>query len=311
MEIIIISKQQSKARKISIGSYWFFAIIFLAVSVLMAAFYAGSYYSIEYSTHSIALKYQQVKEEQQEETKQQRMLVEKAKQEAQENLDALAARLSKLQGHIMRLDALGARLAAMANIDEIDFDSTEPLGMGGPEPDGLDKSIGVTDFLQELQQLGNQIEDRSDKLAAMESMLMDNDLQGKTLPTGLPVKGGWISSLFGWRNDPLSGKREFHEGIDFASRPKALVTSIAAGIVTWSGRRSGYGNMVEINHGNGYVTRYAHNKQNLVVVGDKIEKGQPIAVIGSTGRSTGTHVHLEVLHNGEHVDPKKYISAAN
>lgn len=309
MELIIISKQQSRARKISMGSYWLFTGFILAISLLIAAFYAGSYYSIEYSTHSIALKYQQVKKEQQEETERQRLLVENAKQEAQENLDALAARLSKLQGHIMRLDALGARLAAMADLDEIDFDTREPLGMGGPEPAGRDKSVNVTDFLQQLDQLSNQIEDRSDKLTAMESMLMDNDLQGKTLPTGVPVKGGWISSLFGWRNDPISGKREFHEGIDFASKPKTMVSAVAAGIVTWSGRRSGYGNMIEINHGNGYATRYAHNKENLVHVGDKIEKGQPIAVIGSTGRSTGTHVHLEVLHNGEHVNPKKYISA--
>lgn len=311
MELIILSKQRSKARKISIGTYWLFTGIILAISILIATFYAGSYYSIEYSTHSIALKYQQIKREQQDETKRQRLLVEKAKEEAQENLDALAARLSKLQGHIMRLDALGARLAAMANLDEIDFDTSEPPGMGGPEEVEMDKSVGVTDFLQQLDQLSSQIEDRSDKLTAMESMLMDNDLQGKTLPAGVPVKGGWISSLFGWRNDPISGKREFHEGVDFASKPKTLVTAVAAGIVTWSGKRNGYGNMIEINHGNGYATRYAHNKENLVAVGDKIEKGQPIAVIGSTGRSTGTHVHLEVLHNGEHVDPKKYISAAN
>ncbi len=106
----------------------------------------------------------------------------------------------------------------------------------------------------------------------------------------------------------MSGKREFHEGVDFASKSGSLVSSVGAGIVTWSGKRFGYGYMVEINHGNGYVTRYAHNKKNLVSVGEKVEKGQAIAVIGSTGRSTGPHVHFEVVHNGKHVNPKKFFS---
>ncbi|MBI4005876.1 MAG: M23 family metallopeptidase, partial [Gammaproteobacteria bacterium] len=179
---------------------------------------------------------------------------------------------------------------------------------GGPALTEFQKTLQVSDFIAQLEQLSLEIEDRGDKLAAMESMLIANTLENKTLPTGIPVPGGWMSSLFGWRTDPISGKREFHEGIDFAGNPKVLVTAVAAGIVTWSDRRNGYGNMVQINHGNGYVTRYAHNKMNLVTVGDKVEKGQPIAIIGSSGRTTGTHVHFEVVHNGEHVDPKKFIS---
>lgn len=308
MELIIITKQHCKASKISLGKSWLAAALLAGVVVLIAAFYAGSWYGLEYSSNSIALKYQQMKAARHEEQKMQRLVVEKATREAQENLDALAARLSKLQGHIMRLDALGARLAAMANIDEIDFGMTAAPGMGGPRPPDLNKSLDIPDFMKQLERLGQEIEDRGDKLAAMESMLMDSDLQDKTLPDSKPVYGGWLSSLFGWRTDPISGKREFHEGVDFASKSNTLVSAVAAGIVTWSGRRGGFGNMVEINHGNGYVTRYAHNRQNLVAVGDKVEKGQAIAVIGSTGRSTGTHVHLEVLYNGEHVDPRKYIS---
>ena len=139
-------------------------------------------------------------------------------------------------------------------------------------------------------------------------MLMDKSVQNKTLPEGEPVASGWISSLFGWRTDPINGKREFHEGIDFASKADTRVVAVASGIVTWSGRRAGYGNLVEISHGNGYVTRYAHNRKNLVAVGDKVDKGQPVAIMGSTGRSTGTHVHFEVVRNGKPVDPKKYIS---
>lgn len=308
MELIILSKRLSRASRVSFKPYWLVAGVFAFLSMLIATFLAGGYYSLEYSTNAVGMMYQEAKLAQHQELEQQRATVNEAKQEAQDNLDALAARLSKLQGHIMRLDALGARLATMANLDDIDFSVTEPPGMGGPEPVYPEKSLGVSDFIEQLERLSNEIADRSDKLTAMESMLMDNDLRDKTLPEGMPVESGWISSLFGWRTDPISGKRAFHEGVDFAGKPKTYVTAVAAGIVTWSEKRSGYGKLVEINHGNGYVTRYAHNKENLVVVGDKVEKGQPIAVIGSTGRSTGTHVHFEVTLNGKHVDPKQYIS---
>ena len=235
-------------------------------------------------------------------------MIDDAKREAQNNLDALAARLSKLQGHVMRLDALGARLAKMAKLEDIVFNAREPIGMGGQYPEAQQTSLQVSDFVQQLEQLSIEIGDRSDKLAAMETMLMDKAVQNKTLPEGIPVAAGWISSLFGWRTDPITGKREFHGGIDFASRDNAQVVAVASGIVTWSGRRSGYGNMIEISHGNGYITRYSHNRTNLVAVGDKVDKGQPVAIMGSTGRSTGTHVHFEVMRNGESVNPKKYIS---
>ncbi|MGH8119157.1 MAG: M23 family metallopeptidase [Gammaproteobacteria bacterium] len=235
-------------------------------------------------------------------------MINEAKLEAQNNLDALAARLSKLQGHIMRLDALGDRLASMARLDDIDFSFEEPLGMGGPYPEQKQTSLQVSDFVLQLEQLGDAIDDRSDKLTAIENMLMDKAVQNKTLPEGTPVASGWISSIFGWRADPITGKHEFHQGIDFASRQNAQVTAVAAGIVTWSGWRTGYGNLVELSHGNGYVTRYAHNRANLVARGDKVDKGQPVAIMGATGRSTGKHVHFEVVHNGKPVDPRKYIS---
>lgn len=308
MELIILSKNRCRARKIAFSTYWLVAGLLVLLAMITATFLAGGYLSFRYSGNAVAILYQETKLAQQQELDDQRADVQEARIEAQENLDALAARLSKLQGHIMRLDALGARLASMANLDDIDFAVTEPLGMGGPAPTTLEKSLGVSDFIAQLERLDHEIEDRSDKLVAMESMLMDNALRNKTLPDGIPVDSGWISSVFGWRTDPITGRREFHEGIDFAGRPKLEVTAVAAGIVTWSDKRIGYGNMVEINHGNGYVTRYAHNRENLVVVGDRVEKGQAVAIIGSSGRSTGTHVHFEVLLNGEHVDPKKYIS---
>lgn len=308
MELIIISKRHNSARKLTVNFWWLAAIFTLSVIVTIASFYAGAYFSLEISSNITALKYQQSRQEQLEQLTRQKQLVEQAKLEAEENLDALAARLSKLQGHVMRLDALGARLASMAELDDINFDVADPPGMGGPRGSLPDSSLKVADFIQQLDELAFLIEDRTDKLTAMETMLMNNDLQDKTLPDGSPLQGGWISSLFGWRTDPISGRKMFHEGIDFASKPNTLVSAVGTGIVIWSGRHKGYGNMVEIHHGNGYITRYAHNKQNLVAVGDKVEKGQVIAIIGSSGRSTGTHVHFEVVKNGKHVDPRKFIS---
>jgi len=179
--------------------------------------------------------------------------------------------------------------------------------MGGPVSTFKQQSINMPDFLQTLAALESKIQDRSEKLTAMESMLINRSLQEQTLLAGRPSLGGWISSLYGYRTDPITGKKEVHEGVDFAGKPGTPITAVAAGIVTWSGPRFGYGNLVEISHGNGYITRYAHNHKNLVAIGEKIEKEEVIAVMGNSGRSTGTHVHFEVLRFGKHVDPRHYI----
>jgi len=309
MEIIVLKKNLQGARKIQLNQLKLFSILSLFVAILATAFVAGSHHGLTNSSEKTAMLYQKARQIQKTELDEQRYMILNAKKEAQENLDALATRLSKLQSHVMRLDALGSRLAKMADVKDIDFNSTQTLGIGGPhDSKTVQDSLGVNDFLAQLDDLSVEIEDRSDKLAAIESMLMNTALQDRIQPAGRPVDSGWVSSLFGWRTDPLNGKREFHEGLDYAGKPGTKIKAVAAGIVTWSARRSGYGNLVEINHGNGHVTRYAHNKKNLVAVGDKIEKGQPIAIMGSTGRSTGTHVHFEVIHDGKHVDPVKYIS---
>ena len=199
----------------------------------------------------------------------------------------------------------------MAQVDDIEFGVEHPPGLGGPHDlfnDGS-RELSDYDFLISLNRLEQALQDRQDKLSAMEAMLMGRSLRDSTLPRGNPVKGGWFSSLFGYRADPITGKKEFHFGVDLAGRSGMAVTSIASGLVTWSGPNHGYGNMVEISHGNGYITRYAHNKENLVNVGEKVEKGQMIATMGSTGRSTGAHVHFEVVRNGRHINPHSYISS--
>ena len=236
--------------------------------------------------------------------------LEDVKADTETTMNAMAGRLSLLQGHVMRLDALGTRLARMAQVDDMEFGIDNPPGIGGPQTMLDDGPGGVSDmdFLISLNQLDQALKDREDKLSAMEAMLMGRSLQDQATPLGNPAKGGWFSSLYGYRTDPISGNREFHLGLDLAGRSGMPVTSVASGIVTWSGPNQGYGNLIEISHGNGYVTRYAHNRENLVNVGERVEKGEMIAIMGSTGRSTGTHVHFEVVKNGRHINPRNYIS---
>jgi len=166
----------------------------------------------------------------------------------------------------------------------------------------------VADFLGMLGELDATVADRAAKLEALEQMLLNRHLRERIVPSGRAVEKGLLSSKYGKRIDPFSGKQEQHRGIDIAGKEGTSIMAVADGIVTWSGKRAGYGNLVEINHGKGYVTRYGHNKQPLVAAGDTVKKGQVIALMGSTGRSTGPHVHIEVLHNDKHVNPAKYLA---
>ena len=271
-------------------------------------FYTGNLYALNVKRTSFKELYSQTWPLWNREIEEQQSLIKQAKENTQKRLDILAVRLGQLQANVMRLDALGSRLATMADLKDIEFNIDRVPGMGGPHSTKLHGTIQVGDFLKNMEKLMYKIQDREQKLVAMESVLINKTLRSETLPTGKPTKDGWISSLFGMRTSPISGKMEFHQGVDYAGRANSPILAVGAGIVTWSGQRYGYGNLVEINHGNGYLTRYAHNKRNLVIVGEKVNKGQQIALMGSTGRSTGPHIHFEVVHNGKTVNPKKYIS---
>ena len=240
----------------------------------------------------------------------QRLQLSEVKQKAEENLNALALRLGKLQAHIIRLDALGQRITNMAKLDKGEFDFENPPAQGGPEGQQKGSPLPISDFVAALDDLSAQLDDRSKQLSVLETLIMSRNLQAEVMPTGRPVSRGWLSSYFGMRTDPFTGRRVHHSGVDFAGKLGSDVVAVAAGVVQYSGKRSGYGNLVEVNHGNGYVTRYGHNLKNLVTVGQTIKKGEVIAKMGTTGRSTGPHVHFEVIVNGRAVDPKKYIHAA-
>ncbi len=244
----------------------------------------------------------------QDEVQVQRAAVERAKVSARYNLDALTLRVGQLQAQMLRLNALGERLVSQADIDSEEFDFKALPPVGGPQDVSGLASTELPDFLNMLDELTTGLDDREQKLTVLERLLMDRSLRERVIPSGRPVTEGWLSSGFGKRADPFTGKQEYHNGVDFADKEGADVLSVGDGVVMWSGKRSGYGNLVEINHGNGYVTRYGHNKKQLVAVGDTVKKGQLIALIGSTGRSTGPHVHFEVLRNGKPVNPSRYIT---
>ena len=226
------------------------------------------------------------------------------------NGQALSRRLAELQARVMRLDAAGSRLTKMAGMDPREFDFTAPAPQGGPEGEFAGLSLSLEQSVAQLDAFEAQLGERERRLRVVEDLLVANRLQREIRPSGWPIEHGWISSIFGMRNDPFTGRRAFHSGIDFAGAARSDVHAVAGGVVIDAGERHGYGRLVEINHGNGYVTRYGHNAKILVKVGDQVKKGARIALMGETGRATGPHVHFEVLLNGLVVNPEKYIEAA-
>lgn len=241
----------------------------------------------------------------------QRSQIAELKERVQERVDALAVRIARLDAHVIRIDALGKRLASMAKIDRREFNFDDEPPVGGPEDEDAGVSPQIPDLSASLSQLESRVELRDTQLAALENEIQARNLNEATQPEGRPVLEGFISSYFGEREDPFTGHEEFHKGVDFAGTTGDPVVAVAAGVVTWAGDRAGYGTLVEINHGKGYVTRYAHNEQALVKVGDTVTRGETIALMGSTGHSTGPHVHFEVLHNGRQINPLPVIEHQN
>lgn len=235
-----------------------------------------------------------------------------------EEADVIGARVGQLQAQVVRLNALGERLVTLAGLPETEFNFTQLPALGGPaEP--LDAATeangrGAIDQAQVkdmLARLGEELQADTQRLAVLESLIQDRDLVGRLAPTGWPSEGGWISSSFGARRDPFTGKMTAHKGVDIANELGAPILSAADGVVTFSGNRAGFGRLVEINHGSGYVTRYAHAQALEVSTSDRVARGEAIATVGRSGRATGPHLHFEVLFNGQHIDPKTLLEIAN
>ena len=233
--------------------------------------------------------------------------LESIKLESEQQLEALTLRLATLQARLVRLDAVGERITSIANLDNGEFDFSQPIAIGGPSM-GSSVPYTTANFSNAVAQLERQLEDRQQQLEILEGLMVDRKIRSDVFVAGRPVARSWLVSRFGQRPDPFTGRLTFHAGVDFSTgRAGSDINTVAAGVVTWSGPRSDYGLMVEVNHGNGYTTRYAHAEKLLVDVGDIVKKGQNIALVGSTGRTTGPHVHFEIYKNGRVVDPAAYI----
>ena len=230
--------------------------------------------------------------------------LEQTRREAQREVNALAARMGELQAQANRLNALGDRLARSAGLEGGEFDFDRAVGLGGPGPVSDMPARTLTDGMQALD---GDLAQAGQQLSVLEALLFDRKLEQSALPSRSPVASSFMTSGYGYRADPFGGGSQFHRGIDFDARTGDPVMSVADGVVSYSGVRGGYGNVVEVDHGNGYVTRYAHNSRNTVRVGDLVRVGQEIAKAGSTGRSTGAHVHFEVWENGRVQNPRQFL----
>ncbi len=231
-----------------------------------------------------------------------------AKNDSQQQINALTAKIGRLQAHIRRLDAVGERVVSVSGLDAKEFNFNEPPAMGGPENASIIDPQRQLAAFESLDLIDEQLLSREQQLAMLESLLMDKHMGVERYISGRPIVKGWLSSYYGERNDPFTGKPAWHGGVDFAGKEGSGVVATAAGVVSWVGERYGYGLLVEINHGDGLVTRYGHNKETLVKKGEVVSKGQIISRMGNTGRSTGAHVHYEVLKNNRTVNPMPYIN---
>ncbi|MGY0613181.1 MULTISPECIES: M23 family metallopeptidase [unclassified Luteimonas] len=223
---------------------------------------------------------------------------------AQREVNALAARLGELQAQANRLNALGDRLTRVAQLGDGEFDFNSPVGVGGHGPV---RDMPAGELRDGIAGVDGEFGVAGDQLSVLEMLLFNREIDRNSVPSRSPVAASYITSGFGRRADPFGGGSAYHKGIDFDARTGDTVMAVADGVVSYSGVRSGYGKVVEIDHGNGYVTRYAHNSANVVQVGDLVRVGQKIARAGSTGRSTGAHVHFEVWENGRVTNPRKFL----
>jgi murein DD-endopeptidase MepM/ murein hydrolase activator NlpD len=303
MNVVIFGKGFSKPRQVTLsGLAAGFVCAAFAGVVAAAGFVIGSWHSSVNGSGVSVNEFAAINDE----LTLQRGDIEEIRQQKEDTLDALAIRIAQMNARIIRLDALGRRLTDMAEIDDGEFNFDSEPALGGPEVP-MAGSAEIPDVVEAMQSLDGQLSSREAQLDVLESVILNQQLKDRVYPQGRPVNSGWISSYFGKRTDPFTGKPANHTGIDFAGKLGAEVAAVADGVVTWSGDRYGYGIMVEINHGNGYATRYAHNSENRVQVGDEVKKGQTVALMGETGRATGPNLHFEVLRNGRRVNPVNFI----
>ncbi|MCX7193401.1 MAG: M23 family metallopeptidase [Proteobacteria bacterium] len=286
MNVILVSSRWTQSRSIYLGGRQIVLLILLLSGlIIMAAFALQSLMSV--STES-AMQVAPVRFE-------------------RSSIDTLAVKLGEMQARVQRLDALGGRLVRLTGMKPSEFQFDQPPAQGGPLVTlGALSAAGLS---QQLDSLTYLVDDRADKLMALQTLLMQNQLSRGMLPSAMPVTEGVYTSNFGWRLDPITGQSAMHEGVDFMAEPGTAIHASAGGVVVYADTHAQYGNMVEIDHGNDIVTRYAHASRLLVKVGQVVRRGDKIAEVGRTGRSTGNHLHFEVRYKGSAQNPVRFLQA--
>lgn len=301
MNIILVSEKLPKARTITLG--WSHLIVSGTMVLALVVLLAGALnYGILRFASELNVPYVKdvlVSIQQQQHQKTQSYL--------QDNLNAMAVRLGQMQAQLLRLDTLGERLAKLAGFKPQELMFNEIPGRGGAVSSIPSQNLTLGDFTRQIDLLTRQLEDRGDKLGLLESMFTLESARKKLTPTKLPVDGGWYSSNYGWRIDPFTGQRAFHEGIDFMAEDGTPIYAAAAGVVVYSEFHPQYGNMIEVDHGNDLISRYAHASKRLVKIGDVVLRGSKIAEVGRTGRATGAHLHFEVRQRGVARNPAQFL----
>ncbi len=308
MNIIFLNSSRGQTRSLPLSRVHLLILVmllfFLPIALGVGSYFLSAWLKPPIVSADIVGKWQESLQEQ-------KQGVKEMTESAEGQLTALTVKMAQMQARLLRLDALGEHITELAKLREGEFDFSESPAMGGPESFDLGEAYEKPDFLAMLDELTHELEQKEAQLEVLGSLVANRKLKKDVFLAGRPIEWGWMSSRYGRRTDPFTGRLAWHKGVDFAGKEGSSVVAVAAGVVTWSGDRHGYGEMVEINHGGGYVTRYGHNKENLVQVGEIVHKGHVIAKMGSTGRSTGPHVHFEVFKNGRAENPAKYINRAS
>jgi len=301
MNIILVSNRLAKTRSITLGGWQLLSMLLLLSGLVWTAAFALQYTLVRFAPEGLNDGVRALLSKIQSDERQ------KQQSYVHSSLDAMAARVGQMQAQMQRLDALGARLAKLTGMKPEEFRFDQPPAQGGPLVALPAQEMSVNSLEQQLNRLTQTVNDRSDKLLALETMLLQNQLSRKLLPSIPPVNEGFYSSNFGWRLDPFTGSNAMHEGVDFMANAGTAIRASAGGVVAYASLHSQYGNMVEIDHGNDIVTRYAHASRLLVKVGQVVRRGEKVAEVGSTGRSTGNHLHFEVRYKGIAQNPVRFL----
>jgi murein DD-endopeptidase MepM/ murein hydrolase activator NlpD len=302
MQIIVMHPRFTRAKSIKITQkHVYLSLLFLTVVILISSFLV-SLLCLHLANYSLTVRNLLPTEF---------SVLDSNSQEKymKQNLAKMAIKLGEMQAQIMQLDALGERVQGLAGVkpEEFNFKTVPPRG--GQEPSADAHLLNMSEFQNALTALSADMDRRADYLNVVETTLMEYKVKSRLLPTSQPVNVPFNSSTFGWRLDPFTGQNAFHEGIDFPAPVGTHIVAAAGGVVITAEYHPQFGNMLEIDHGNDLVTRYAHCSRIMVKVGDIVKRGQYVAEIGTTGRSTGAHLHFEVLLKGRPQNPNKFLSA--